>query len=388
MGVIVLSSVPSSPINLGNIPQAVGTNFSLTLVCSANPPVTPSTNITAVTPSTAEIVLDSPAVPFTVAPSRAVNFTITPIAAGSQNWAITFASSSTVPNPFIVRVTANVVAPITGGILTCTSGSPPLPLGQAPITTSNTPVTFIINVQNTGTADFHITAISFPTGNPPFSLDATNPSLPIDLPPGGPPVGITIDFDPTSYGGSFGEIQFTTDLASPQNEVSVALSGLNNPFIPVSILTGATRAIIIGFSNTPLSAQGVILQLAQGIANFNFAGVGTLVFNGELWNSPGQEKTLERLEIFYENLGVCTGLVASVTVLRPSIAPNSFQTVTDTINIGSLSADGSDRSAYFDLTASGEIAVLTLTRPAGAGPCSITAIGIAISDRGEKVENV
>jgi hypothetical protein len=113
-----------------------------------------------------------------------------------------------------------------------------------------------------------------------------------------------------------------------------------------------------------------------------------LIFNGSVWDKPGYEKNLGRFEVFYEDYGVCTGLKLTIQVWRPSATPPVIDSQTRTISIGTVAADRTEKSAYFDVNMAGELILVTLTRNANTGPVSILGFTPWFIDAGEKVENV
>jgi hypothetical protein len=98
---------------------------------------------------------------------------------------------------------------------------------------------------------------------------------------------------------------------------------------------------------------------------------GVLIFNGTLWDEPGQEKKLRRIQVYYENYGIFT-LTATVSVWRPSISADFFDQKIVTVSAGSALADLSERTMFFDIQIAGEIILLQLSRAASSGPVSIT----------------
>jgi hypothetical protein len=153
-------------------------------------------------------------------------------------------------------------------------------------------------------------------------------------------------------------------------------------FIPVNVLTGQTSGIVFGFisgGNNP----GALLNPNPESNNMDQASI--IVFNGSLWDTPGSEKTIYRLEVFYKNVGQCTLILVLKAWQQQT---QSYDTKTDTITIGDVSADLSERSAYFDIEATGEIVEATLVRNSNAGPMCLLAFSPSIQDRGEKVEAV
>jgi hypothetical protein len=205
---------------------------------------------------------------------------------------------------------------------------------------------------------------------------------PLTLPPGAC-ITIGVKFTPTILGLLKEIVNIQTNLGA--NPFTVSLSGLSTLLCPIAIVTGAVRELILAF----ITGAGVVTHKVLSSANLNSTEASTLIFNGAVWKQPGSERTMQRLEVFYENLGVAT-LTATLTCLRavvgPPANPDFVDTVVKTITIGTAAADGSERSEFFDFTASGEILELKITRPANGGQVSIIGFIPHFAPRGEKVE--
>lgn len=93
----------------------------------------------------------------------------------------------------------------------------------------------------------------------------------------------------------------------------------------------------------------------------------------------GIEDTVNRVEVFYEDLAAVTA-----TVLITNYERNQSQTQDNTFG---GSGDTNVRSVLFDLAGpSGELLTMLLTRLAGNGPLSMTAHGWWTTERGEKTK--
>jgi hypothetical protein len=385
MPVTTLTLAPSSPLNLGNITVAEAFNFVLTFMATGG-----SVTVSNITFSDTTIVAASP-LPFTLnppaTPSTVFSFTVTPTALGADSVTITVINNTTqAAITYVVNYTAVNAG---SGVVTVVSESPAtLAPGQAPTTVINQTNTYGVGLYNGGSTSVTIDTAAISEGSPTFTLAASGqPTLPYTL-NAGDTVYFPVVFAPTESGLQTGQLDFTTSLSPSPGTILANLEGLCVPFIPVSVVSDSIRQIIIGYQTNPNVSTGIIQGLLQTVENFNVDAVSTLIFNGTLWNSPGMEKTLERLMIYYENIGACLGLILNVITFRPSLGSDYFQVVTATVNLGTAAADNTDRSAYIDLQASGEIMILQIIRPAGAGACSITGIIPSFADRGEKVENV
>jgi hypothetical protein len=361
---------------LGNVSSTVPTDFVLTLYNGGQGTVT----VNSIAFSDPQWTT-SDTVPFDVTDtSVTLNLVYTPSGVlGAQTVVITFDNTGS-NSQTKYTVNANAVDPYAGGIVKISSLDPNLPVGQFPTTLLSSTSTIQVGVENVGSSAFTISAATITAGGTLFVLTPAV-TLPVTINPGDPIVYFPLLFTPTDVGLANGTLEFTTDLVAPQHLVDVTLAVFVVPFIAVSVLDNSSRVIFFGFDS------GSLKFIETNDYNYSDQD-SALEFNGALWERPGYENTIERIEVYYENIGVCTGLTATLTILRPSIGPDVMDIVTQTISIGTASADGTDRTAYFDLTASGEIMRLSLTRIKASGPCSITAIRPCFADRGEKVENV
>lgn len=365
---------PASPYNLGGVSSAVPTDFTVTLT---NGTGSGSITISAINFSDPEWTCTD-ALPITFSSPFTLHLRLTPTSVGAKTVTITFNNNTSHPQTQYV-INATAIDPATQGIPKIVSGSATLPVGQAQITKENTTSAFSVGIKNVGGFAFNVTAAVISVGGTWFVL--TPPvTLPVTINPGST-VFFPINFTPNDVGVFNGTLNFTTSLVAPYNSINVPLAGLSVPFIPVSILDNSNRAVMFAF-------QGGALKFVDTNIYDYQDDDSVLVFNGALWQSFGQEKTIERIEVFYENIGVCQQLVCTLTILRPSITSDSFDVVTKTVSIGTLAADNTDRSQFIDLTGSGELIFLSITRPKAQGPCALTAIVPHFADRGEKVENV
>lgn len=367
---------PPSPFNLGNIPQGVTTSFALTLRNGGS--VGTTVTVTGVNFSDPQWTTTD-VFPFTFSRTHVLHLTVTPTGLGPLTVTLMINNNAD-PSQVNYVVNATSLDPFAGGIVKVVPGDPNLPVGQMLTTKVGDTSTTNVGVENVGTAGFNLLTAAITAGGPIYTLLPTV-TLPVLINPGDPPVFFPIVFAPDDVGVSLGTLEFTTDLIAPQDTVDVPLSGLGVPFIAVSILDNGNRVILLGF-------DGGELKFPQ-INTYDYQDLDSVLdFNGVLWQSPGMEKTIERIEILYENIGVCTGIVVALTVLRPSMGADHYDVVTKTISIGTALADGTDRSAYVDMTASGEIIFLSITRTKATGPCALTAVIPHFADRGEKVGNV
>lgn len=196
---------------------------------------------------------------------------------------------------------------------------------------------------------------------------------PFNIPNGGS-VNITLQTDYSLVGVFMGTATVNSALGPLVIPLNVTIFFLNS----VDVLQNTSRAIMLGFTNL----------IKKFDVSFDSELDQVLVFNDTLWDSPGNEKTLRRIEVLYENVGVCTGLKLDLKSWRQTLTPPAYDTETVTISIGDVSADLSERSAFFDVEMAGELIVVTLTRIHSTGPVSILGFIPHFEDKGEKVENV
>src|SRR6267142_290289 len=346
-----LTVSPPSPYNLGNVSSAVATSFALTLKNSGRG----SIQVSGVNFSSGEWS-STDVFPFSYTTTHALNLKLTPAFPGAKTVVITINNDGTITQ-VKYTINANAVDPATSGIAHVVPLDPTLPVGQMPTTKVDTTGGTSVGVENKGAAPFNITAAAINVGGTWFVLTPAG-ALPVTKNFGDPPTFFPIAFTPDDLGVFLGNLRFTTNLLAPQNVIDVPLSGLSVPFFAVSILDNVNRVILLAFEG------GEIKFIVTNVYDYQDVD-SVLEFNGTLWNSPGSEKTIERLQVFYENIGVCEELKFDLTVLRPSMGDDHFDVVTKTIEIGTVLADSSDRSTYVDLTATGEIMFLTITRVKG-----------------------
>lgn len=178
-------------------------------------------------------------------------------------------------------------------------------------------------------------------------------------------------------------------------QITVTLTVANNGSVPSLVIQILAYTVAV-FPFSPLNGTGLTVAFGTNTSKVynadtlpsNGAIDSVLIFNDPLWEQPGMEKTLIRLEVFYENFGVCQ-LKLLLQSFRQAMnnGAGGIDQQLGTILIGDVTADGSDRSAFFDLEISGEVILATVTRPANSGICSLTGFTPHFADRGEKVEN-
>lgn len=350
LGTQIVGTALTGHITLRAIRGVIGDTVRWTLVSNSNP------DFVIGPPINGDVAIGTP---------DSIPVTITEAVAGvyATNVVIRDVDNIT-DHPF--TITASFV--VAGAQLTATPPNFTFPSG---IVTDPLQTTVVV-IGNTTGANITVTAVNM-KGLPFTCLTAT----PFIVPNGGTfniTLQATYDFAGI-FTGSATLKSILADLVIPLYVTSLFLNS-------VVVLANKTRTIMLGF-NSPINIE------TFDTSSFDFGVDCVLIFNGALWNNPGVEKTLRRLEVFYENVGVCTGLKLDISVWRPSLTPPAFDVApSNQITIGDVSADLSERSAFFDVNLSGEIIIAKLTRLASTGPVSLLGFTPHFEDRGEKVENV
>lgn len=356
-------------INLGTIPLGVATAFNMTAFNLGDV----SGTITSITFDDADISYTG-TLPKTILPippgTAVLACSITPSAVGAVSALMTYVVTHDGTRK--ASITATVVDGST------TTGAQAIPhistdqLGVFPLTEIFDTSLCVTDLKNVGNADFNLTAITLTNdAGGAITIDSMT-ALPVTLHPGDIYQSVTLKFTPKVMGPVSGSMTFTTTIGA----VVVPLSAVAVPVLPVAILTGTIFSFLFAYQD------GTNEQFVENV----FDGVsGFFIFNASVWGSVTQEKTLERLYVIYENVGVCT-LTLTAKILRPQQGPDFYDTVTDTITIGTALADGSLRSDFFDLQATGEIIELTVSRADNGGPCGICGFVPQFDVKGEKVE--
>lgn len=207
---------------------------------------------------------------------------------------------------------------------------------------------------------------------------------PLQLPPGDSTL-LRITFHPTLVGPRTDVLHIQTSLGGAPYDI--AMDGNGVLIFPVAIVDASVRQMLIGF----MTAGGVATVRALDPVNLDGAEAAEIWLNNPTWSNPGMEKTLERVEMFYENKGAAQ-LSIEVSAFQPApdgSAPDNFQTITATEVFGTAAADDSIRSVFFNIDGgiSGEVIKLKIKRNASAGPLSILGFEPHFAPRGEKVAN-
>lgn len=335
---------------------------------AGNPPIAGVIN--SITLSDVHFVLSGISLPANVFPA-------TPFASGSVSWTVTLTATGvgvihatmtvvTSLGTFVVPLTATAVAPGTE-----------LSFGSGTVVFPSDIVGAVDNVNlevfNNTAGNITITAILFTDDQ----ITSSEP-LPVTIPAGGFLPAVPFQATHALLGTIAGVITFVTGAGN----VTIASSVTTVPFVEVDPLLGSQRDLIFAF-------QDKSGQHMPDATDLNFGLDCLLVFNGAIYNNPGNEKTLRRLEVYYENIGLCNqGLQLTLKAWRPTLNPPAFDTQVVTISLGDASPDSSERSAFFDVNLSGEIIVMQLVRLANTGPVSLIGFIPHFEDKGEKVEGV
>jgi hypothetical protein len=368
-----LSITPGGTLAFGSV--AVGSTSDI-VITAQNVGGSP-THIDSITIGGAPYsLIGLPTFPALLKVGSSLTFTLrfSPTVAGTFNDTLTVnADSGTDNSPYVTPITGT--GPGAGGALSVTPS--PVSFPTTIVTHSATPIAVV--VKNIGTANVTINTIAL-LGGSPFGLTGL-PGLPLTLTPGS-----TTTFNVTA----------TPLSASPTgggfiDTVRIATTGIGNIdtgvflqavlLIPVGVIQDNLRRLLFSFTtNDP-----VVMTLYLDPTNLNGQQAGTLIFNGTLWDVPGFEKKLRRVRFWYENFGVAV-LTATVSSWRPSVGPDSFDQKVVSASFGTVLADQTERTGFFDVQISGEIIILQISRVAGGGAVSLTGFLPEFEDGGEKVE--
>lgn len=372
----ILEVSPIGPYAFGNV--AVGAHSDLTVTVSN---VGGSAgNVSSVTIGGAPYsLIGLPAFPARLEIGGSFSFTLrfTPTVGGTFNDTLTVTAAMN-NSPF----TAAVSGTAPGGGASVGNGPGIISFPDTVITKTAVPDILEV-VTNNGVGAVTVNAIALASGIN-FSLN-TVPALPHTLTNPGDSLSFNVRFTPT-VGGSLTD---TLNITTTANNPAVPVSGNGVQITPVSILTQNSRQVLWSF----VDGSGVVLhkQLdasnSLGLLTSPGALAGTLILNGTIWNSIGNEKVLRRMVVYYENVGV-GALTCTVSTWRPSTPGgtiDTFDSKTQSINLGSAAADLTERVGFFDIQMAGEIIVVSFTRPASGGPLSLIGFLPEFEDKGERV---
>ena len=302
--------------------------------------------------------------PFSLVGLPALPIVVNP--GGSFNFALAF-SPVAGPGPFLDTFSVTTSAGVNnspwstsleGIIAPSLTFSPPSPIVFPDTVATHTSAGIVVTLINAGGVDLTVTAIALASGVE-FALSLL-PMLPLLMHPNDTTT-FTVKFHPLAVG----PFTDTINVTSTQNSPAIAVQGNGVVLVPIAVVSNLVQKLLFSFL---LTAIKFLVP-----TNLNGALNGTLIFNGPIWDQPSQEKKLRRIWLAYENEGVAA-LTATVTSFRPSMGADIFDTQTDAISIGTAGADGSERTAYFDIQIAGEVLILSLIRTASTGPVSILGL--------------
>lgn len=314
-----------------------------------------------------------PAFPHSLGVANSFSFTLrySPVASVTSNDTLVItASAGTDNSPYSAAVSG------TGAGAAAALQVTPGPIAFADTITTHT-TTVAVTVKNVGGASVQLNTIAM-VGGAPFGVSGA-PGLPLTLNPND-----TTTFNATFNPSTIGSFTDTLRIGTATiGNVDTAVQGNGVALIPVAIIVDNVHQIVFSFNTTNSTAHN---SLDSSTLN-NVDMASTLIFNGAIWNDPGNERTLMRLEVFYENYGVVP-VTATISAFRPTNAnANNFQTATKTVNLGTALADKTERSAFFDIQLSGEIITVQLSRAANGGQVSLIGIFPHWEPKGEKIAN-
>jgi hypothetical protein len=315
-----------------------------------------------------------PTLPKALGAGQGFTFTLrfSPTIAGTFNDNLTVtASAGTDNSPYSTPITGT--APGAGGALNVNPS--PIVFPSTIVTHTATPI--VVTVKNVGSANVVINTIAL-LGGAPFGLTGL-PVLPLTLVP-----NATTTFNVTATPNS--ALLFTDTLrigTAGIGNIDTGVQLLAVLLLPVAVIIDNLRRLL--FSSTT-NAPIVTTQYLDP-TNLNGQQAGVLIFNGTIWDVPGFEKKLRRIRYWYENYGVAV-LTATVSSPRPSQGVDFLDSKSATSSLGSVAADQSERTGFFDVQISGELIFLNISRVAGGGSVSLIGFLPEFEDGGEKVEGI
>lgn len=314
--------------------------------------------------------------PRTIAPGATYTFNITFTPAANQAYSATIKFTTNDPySPHSYALSGTGVSNATPQIQ-LTQAAYNFPDTKINTSSANQPIT----AKNTGAVTVHLSAWACTNQYVLSSL----PALPFTLAPGAS-VTAQIKFSPNVTGSPIPG-QSVSILTQEGAGDGALLVGNSYVIIPVSVLPSNIKRMFLGFNDPVL---GPNLKYITSPIAYNSDQPTTLVFNGTIFKKPSVEKTVLRVWVAYENLGVCT-LTLELKVWRPQLnnGAGGWDSKTSLLQLGDASADGSERTGYFDLENEGEIIVMTITRAASSGPMALISLIPEFVPAGEKVEGV
>ena len=363
---------PSS-LNFGNVSTSGSSSLVLKIICSGNSGGTATLNNITVT-GAGYTLSGLPSFPHVMheGDTVSINVILTPTSTTTFTGTVSVTSTKGTPS-----------VPLTGvGVAVNVSIVPAqLDFGQQVI---NFAASFLsVTITNNTGSSMQLLTGTFT--NADYAFHSTSPAFPITIANGGNAV-LKVIITPSVTGPDNGTLTITTTIGG--YTITIALSAVGILFVESIPLTNSLRNFVLGFGpitgGSPSNAQAYQVDPTD----FNSELAQTLIFNNTIWDEPGQEKALRRVEVGYENVGVCT-LTLSVTSIRyDQVGNRVVDSQSSTITIGNSAADGQDYTQFADLQISGELLMLSVARAASAGNCSLTWFTPQFEGKGVKVGNV
>jgi len=276
--------------------------------------------------------------------------------------------SNSINNPVVKVATGTGIG--AGGAVQVTPNPFTFPDTEAGLLSAE--VTFTI--KNAGTALMNVTVIT-----PPAGFTVTVDPTPVAIAVGATAV-FKAKFSPATAIYYTGNIALTNDTTV--NPFNVAVAGLGIPLSPVFTVSGEEK-VVIGLADFTTGDASV--KLVNTVAACE--EIATITKQFDFWfpeaDFPirGYDKSVLRLEIYYEDLGDFT-LVASLTGKRyqSPLVPPFMQTL-----VVAGTSDQKTKQAIFDIEYTDEIQNLTLS--CTAGKCSIVLILFSLEPGAEMVKD-
>jgi hypothetical protein len=360
---------PSGSLAFGSVAVGSTADISISISNGGDSPFTLNTVIVGGAPYS---LIGLPVLPKTVKPLDVITFTLrfSPTIAGTFNDSLSVTTSSGTDNsPYSTAISGT--APGAGGALNVSPS--PIIFPNTILTHAAAPI--VVTVKNVGSANVVINTIAL-LGGAPFGLTGL-PALPLTLVP-----NATTTFNVTATPGTVGFFADTVRIGTAGiGNVDTGVQIISVALIPVGIITDNLRRLL--FSST--TSVPVVTTQYLDPSNLNGQQASTLIFNGTIWDVPGFEKKLRRIRFWYENFGVAV-LTVTVSSWRPNVGSDSFDQKTANASFGTVLADQTERTGFFDVQISGEIIIMQISRAGGGGAVSLLGFLPEFEDGGEKVE--
>lgn len=287
-----------------------------------------------------------------------------PILAGVFTGTLTYRHNA-INNPLVIQLSGTGVA--SGSALLSVSPSSGYTF---PDQLSSTPSDEkLFTLTNTGSVAFNVTALAFTA---PFIAGATQPALPYAL-AAGASVDVGVVFSPGAgyqfYSEPSAFVITSTATGSPH---SLLLQGLAFPFV-VAFVASGSLVVLAGFR---LGSVIDVLQFDPSDLNCEEECVAARLTN---FSNPTYENTLFVVQVDYEDLGEASLVVEARSRRDPLVS--------DTLALGTVSADEDIRRQLANLQISEEVLELRLRRLADGGPVSCTGYTPSFEPGGDVRKN-